>query len=220
MPECDGPVCPLQYSLSCERTVPPICRVHEGTDTRNASTIPALHATPTGGPGVGGMNRPVSHPHKRGWPGELSSSPVTGHESPITRPPRVCRAAGPCENDSMTKLIKKPSITAVTLLAAGFLLLGNLEAQQPPAANPPAPAPAAKSQAAPGAKASQTPATKATTGQGTALKKPAVLSLKTPKEKASYAIGVNIGKGLHRDSVDVDPAILSRGLRDGLGGGK
>jgi FKBP-type peptidyl-prolyl cis-trans isomerase len=52
------------------------------------------------------------------------------------------------------------------------------------------------------------------------VKKPAVLTLKTPKEKASYAIGVNIGRGLHRDAVDVDPAILARGLRDGLGGAK
>jgi len=119
----------------------------------------------------------------------------------------------------MTKLITKPSLTAVTLLAASFLLLGNLQAQTP-AANPPAQAPAAKSQAAPGAKTSQAPATTAKTGQGTAVKKPAVLTLKTAKEKASYAIGVNIGRGLHRDAVDVDPAILARGLRDGLGGAK
>jgi FKBP-type peptidyl-prolyl cis-trans isomerase FklB len=120
----------------------------------------------------------------------------------------------------MTKLITKPSLTAVTLLTAGFLLLGNLEAQQTPPANPPAQAPAAKSQAAPGAKTSQTPATTAKTGQGTAVRKPAVLTLKTPKEKASYAIGVNIGRGLHRDSVDVDPAVVARGLRDGFGGAK
>jgi FKBP-type peptidyl-prolyl cis-trans isomerase FklB len=120
----------------------------------------------------------------------------------------------------MTRLITKPSLTAVTLLAASFLLLGNLEAQQTPAANPPAQAPAAKPQTAPGAKTSQTPAATAKAGQGAAVKKPAVLTLKTPKEKASYAIGVNIGRGLHRDAVDVDPAILARGLRDGLGGAK
>jgi FKBP-type peptidyl-prolyl cis-trans isomerase FklB len=47
-----------------------------------------------------------------------------------------------------------------------------------------------------------------------------VLTLKTPKEKASYAIGVNIGRGLHRDAVDVDPAVVARGLRDGFGGAK
>jgi len=31
---------------------------------------------------------------------------------------------------------------------------------------------------------------------------------------------MNIGKGLHKDSVDVDPAILLRGLKDGMAGGK
>jgi hypothetical protein len=40
--------------------------------------------------------------------------------------------------------------------------------------------------------------------------------LKTQKEKASYAIGVNIGKGLHRDSVDIDTALIQRGIRDAL----
>jgi FKBP-type peptidyl-prolyl cis-trans isomerase len=47
-----------------------------------------------------------------------------------------------------------------------------------------------------------------------------VLTLKTPKDKISYAIGMNIGKGLKRDSVDVDPAILARALKDVLAGGK
>ncbi len=89
-------------------------------------------------------------------------------------------------------------------------------AQDAPAANP-TPAPAAKT---PAAKSAQTPATKS--GQATAAKKPgpAPLVLKTPKDKASYAIGMNIGKGLHKDSVDVDPAILLRGLKDGMAGGK
>jgi FKBP-type peptidyl-prolyl cis-trans isomerase FklB len=116
----------------------------------------------------------------------------------------------------MTKLITKPSITAVTLLAAGLLLPGNAQAQQTPAANP---QPAA-TQAPVGAKAAQAPAMAAKPRQGTAAKSPTVLALKTQKDKASYAIGLNIGRGLHRDSVDVDPAILSRGLRDGLSGGK
>ncbi len=44
--------------------------------------------------------------------------------------------------------------------------------------------------------------------------------LTTQKQKASYAIGVNIGKGLHRDGVDVDPALIRRGIQDGIAGGK
>ena len=93
-------------------------------------------------------------------------------------------------------------------------------AQDAPAANP-TPAPAAKT---PASKSAQTPATTPATksGQSTTAKKPgpAPLVLKTPKDKASYAIGMNIGKGLHKDSVDVDPAILLRGLKDGMAGGK
>jgi len=44
--------------------------------------------------------------------------------------------------------------------------------------------------------------------------------LKTPKDKASYAIGLSIGKSLQRDAVDVDPNILLRGIKDSLAGGK
>jgi FKBP-type peptidyl-prolyl cis-trans isomerase FklB len=113
--------------------------------------------------------------------------------------------------------MRKPTVSAMALfLAASLLQIGSSMAQDAPAANP-TPAPAAK---APGAKSPQTPATKS--GQTTAAKKPgpAPLVLKTPKDKASYAIGMNIGKGLHKDSVDVDPAILLRGLKDGMAGGK
>jgi FKBP-type peptidyl-prolyl cis-trans isomerase FklB len=113
--------------------------------------------------------------------------------------------------------MRKPTVSAMTLfLAASLLQIGSSMAQDAPAANP-APAPAAKT---PAAKSAQTPATKS--GQATAAKKPgpAPLVLKTPKDKASYAIGMNIGKGLHKDSVDVDPAILLRGLKDGMAGGK
>jgi FKBP-type peptidyl-prolyl cis-trans isomerase FklB len=48
----------------------------------------------------------------------------------------------------------------------------------------------------------------------------APLVLKTDKDKESYAIGMNIGKSIHRDGVDVDPDILSRGMKDALAGGK
>jgi FKBP-type peptidyl-prolyl cis-trans isomerase FklB len=113
--------------------------------------------------------------------------------------------------------MRKPTVSAIALfLAASLLQIGSSMAQDAPAANP-TPAPAAKP---PAAKSAQTPATKS--GQATTAKKPgpAPLVLKTPKDKASYAIGMNIGKGLHKDSVDVDPAILLRGLKDGMAGGK
>lgn len=61
----------------------------------------------------------------------------------------------------------------------------------------------------------------------TAAKKPATtskttstLALKTDKEKASYALGANIGTGLKKQAVSVDPAIVARGLKDAMSGGK
>lgn len=43
---------------------------------------------------------------------------------------------------------------------------------------------------------------------------------KTPKEKQSYALGMNIGDTLKRQSVDIDPAIFQQGLKDAMAGGK
>jgi len=43
---------------------------------------------------------------------------------------------------------------------------------------------------------------------------------KTQKDKLSYAMGMDLGKQLRKSAVEVDAAILSQGLRDGLAGGK
>src|ERR1700731_1469732 len=69
------------------------------------------------------------------------------------------------------------------------------------------------------------PATPPKSPQGTAPKRPAAkarapLVLKTEKEKASYAMGMNFGTGLRKQSIDIDPAILARGLKDAFANGK
>src|SRR5207245_10287421 len=46
------------------------------------------------------------------------------------------------------------------------------------------------------------------------------LTLNTQKDKVSYAIGMNIGAAMKRDGVDVDTAILLRGVKDALDGSK
>jgi FKBP-type peptidyl-prolyl cis-trans isomerase FklB len=46
------------------------------------------------------------------------------------------------------------------------------------------------------------------------------LTLKTPKEKFSYALGMRMGSNLKKQEVPVDPVILERGLKDALAGGK
>ena len=42
----------------------------------------------------------------------------------------------------------------------------------------------------------------------------------TDKDKQSYAIGLNVGKSLHRDSIDVEPKFMLQGIEDALAGGK
>ena len=71
------------------------------------------------------------------------------------------------------------------------------------------------------------PAAPAKPSQGTAAnpaRKPAAkslpLTLKTPKDKTSYAMGMNIGTGLRKQSIDIDPAIFARGLKDSFTNGK
>jgi len=99
--------------------------------------------------------------------------------------------------------MRKFFVSAVNLLAAGVLLWNPYsQGQQTPATKPPA-APAAKTRRA-------VPAAKA----------PAPLTLTTQKDKFSYALGMNLGTSLKKQSVAVDPNILARGIKDALGGGK
>ena len=95
--------------------------------------------------------------------------------------------------------MKKLFTTAIGILAAGILLLANAWGQQ----------------SAP--TSTQTPTTKT---QQTSAAKPEVLVLRTQKDKISYAIGMNVGTNLQKQSVDVDPAILLQGLKDGIAGSK
>ncbi len=93
--------------------------------------------------------------------------------------------------------------TPLTLLAAGGLLLASAQAQQTPAT---------KSTTAPAAKTS-------TTTHHAATAKPP-LALTTAKAKLSYALGMNIGAGLKSQSLEIDPEVLARGLKDMYSGGK
>ncbi len=99
------------------------------------------------------------------------------------------RFAGQCHNASMRKFFT----TAISAMAAGIILLGNVLAQQTPAA---------------------------TTQQSPAAESQDASTLKTQKDKISYAIGMNVGTSLHRGSIDVDPNIVRQGLQDALAGGK
>jgi FKBP-type peptidyl-prolyl cis-trans isomerase len=43
--------------------------------------------------------------------------------------------------------------------------------------------------------------------------------LKSQKDKVSYIIGISSGKNLKQQSIDIDPDIMAKGLKDGLSGG-
>jgi FKBP-type peptidyl-prolyl cis-trans isomerase FklB len=90
----------------------------------------------------------------------------------------------------------KKLTTAVILLAAGTTLTASMVAQQTNAAKP----------------KSASSSTSSTHKSATA--KSSSVALKTDKEKASYAIGMNIARGMKRDGIDVDTAILARGMKD------
>ena len=53
--------------------------------------------------------------------------------------------------------------------------------------------------------------------QVNAQEKPA---FKNQKEKMSYIIGMDIGNNLKRQSIDIEPAALAKGIKDALAGGK
>jgi FKBP-type peptidyl-prolyl cis-trans isomerase FklB len=95
------------------------------------------------------------------------------------------------------------------LFAAPSVLPQSIAQQQTP--------PPTKTQpAAPAKPPQQGTATKPRTPAGASQP----LTLKTQKQKASYAMGMNFGTGLRKQSIDIDPAILARGLRDAFSNGK
>jgi FKBP-type peptidyl-prolyl cis-trans isomerase FklB len=106
---------------------------------------------------------------------------------------------------------------ALNILAAGSLLLGNALAQQTPPATTPTTTSSSNSGAA------KTPASTAKK-PATAAKAGTPLALKTEKDKFSYALGMKTGQRMaesfKKQSVPYDPAILARGLKDGLSGTK
>ena len=105
--------------------------------------------------------------------------------------------------------MRKLTCTAAGTLAAGILLLGGAWAQQSSTST---------TKPATAAKPATSTTTKPRTATAPASSQPLVL--KTDKEKLSYAIGMNIGQSMKKDSLDIDPAILSRAIKDAVTGSK
>jgi FKBP-type peptidyl-prolyl cis-trans isomerase len=96
--------------------------------------------------------------------------------------------------------------TALNFSAAAIVLLGSAAAQTTPATTTTPTSPR------------QSPAT--TTRRATTAAKPKPLVPVTEKDKQSYAIGLNVGRSLHRDDVDIEPKFVLQGLQDAIGNGK
>jgi FKBP-type peptidyl-prolyl cis-trans isomerase FklB len=105
--------------------------------------------------------------------------------------------------------MKKRFIMVVSLLATVAMVSGGACAQQTPATTSQQPSPAK----------AQKPAAPETT-QTPEAASPAAPVFNTDKEKESYALGMNIGRGLSEQAKYLDLANLFHGLQDGLSGGK
>jgi FKBP-type peptidyl-prolyl cis-trans isomerase FklB len=132
---------------------------------------------------------------------------------------------GQCENNGMRKTLIKTSI----ILAASMISVGYGAAQTPAGSTPATGAQTATPKAQSGTGSTGTGSTGTGTaktgtgtksGTGTAKTGTTPFTLKTEKDKQSYAIGLNIGKSMHQDGVEVEPNVLARGIKDALAGGK
>jgi FKBP-type peptidyl-prolyl cis-trans isomerase FklB len=101
---------------------------------------------------------------------------------------------------------------AAQLWALGIFLAAMAVAQQSPSAP--------SSQPPKGQSKQSSTAKTAATAKKAPAKAAAPLALKTQKEKASYAMGMNLGTQLHRDGITLDPALVARGMKDAMAGGK
>jgi FKBP-type peptidyl-prolyl cis-trans isomerase len=96
-------------------------------------------------------------------------------------------------------------LTWALTLAVGLAASAQKTSTPPSSAQKPATQPAA-----PAASPQQPAATPSPT--------PDSSPFKTPKAKASYAIGMQVGGSLHKQGVDVDPDILLQGMKDAMSG--
>lgn len=134
----------------------------------------------------------------------MSKSKLSKSKRKLSPFPQICRFAPSSQQCDNACMPKSPTFT---LFAAGVLLLGTAVAQQSTTGAKPAPSTSAQSSTA-----TKTHSSSTTTHTAAPLT--------TNKEKFSYALGMSMGKTLHRDGVEVEPALVMQGLKDTLAGGK
>jgi FKBP-type peptidyl-prolyl cis-trans isomerase len=108
------------------------------------------------------------------------------------------------------KFCQKPMLL-VGLVASSMIVCSAQTPTTPPASAP------KKTTAAPGKTGTSA---KAATSKPAAKSSTAPVAITTEKDKTSYAIGMDLGNKLKSQSIDVDTAILMRGMNDGITGAK
>src|SRR6267142_4015927 len=108
------------------------------------------------------------------------------------------------------KFYQKPMLLVV-LVASSIILCSAQTATTPPASAPKNTTTAPGKSGTSAKAATSKPATKSST---------APVAITTEKDKTSYAIGMDLGNKLKSQSIDVDTAILMRGMNDGITGTK
>jgi FKBP-type peptidyl-prolyl cis-trans isomerase len=115
------------------------------------------------------------------------------------------------------RILTTKALSAAAIIAAGVIFPGAAGAQQtqtPVQAKPATPA----TQTAPTAKTTKPPAATSATTTPKPAAKPTAPVLATAKQKVSYALGMDIGRDLAKQQIDLDVTTLLRGLRDAIQG--
>ena len=164
-----------------------------------------------------------SDPQAAGSPAPQTPSSSAAQDSSAATPAKPSDKTTP-DAKAAAKTPAKKSTTAKTS-----------QANDPAKATSPGSAPAASAKQASAAPSGQAGTTKTGTAAATksgkvgaskaaTAKTATALALKTDKDKQSYAIGINVGKGLGQNlkqsGIDIDPAILVRAIKDVLAGDK
>lgn len=158
-----------------------------------------------------------------------SSAAQDSSASTPAKPSDKATDAKPAAKAPVTKA--KPSTTTpATKPAATAASQGEAPAKASSTASTPAASPkqaataAGQTGTAKTGSAATSKTAKAGASKTATAKTPTPLSLKTDKDKQSYAIGINVGKGLGQNlkqtGLDIDPAILTRAIKDVLAGDK
>src|SRR5580704_14263624 len=117
--------------------------------------------------------------------------------------------------------MQKSFTIPLQLFAAGMMLLGSAPAQTPAATKQPTqPSTTQATVANQATSPAQTPKAPTPKKAPVTTKSASAFTLKTQRDKASYAVGISMGTGLHRQGVPVDAAIVARGLKDAMAGTK